>query len=149
MNEIISFSAPYFFLSNFSPAAVRLTDLPGNEMVFPTVEHAYQAAKTLAIQERSAILQAETPAEAKQLGRQSTIRADWEQIKLGLMRDLLYQKFAHADLARCLLDTGDALLIEGNTWDDRFWGAIWEGDKWVGANHLGRLLMEVRASLKI
>lgn len=148
MEQIISFTEPNFFLSNFSPAAVRLNDLHDAEMTFPTVEHAYQAAKTLDIYERSQILHAETPAEAKQLGRQSTIRTDWEQVKLGVMRDLLYQKFAHADLAQRLLATGDATLIEGNTWDDRFWGAVNDDGQWVGENHLGRLLMEVRASLK-
>lgn len=44
----------------------------------------------------------------------------------------------HAHLA-----TGDAILIEGNTWGDRFWG-VCEG---FGQNHLGHVLMRVRVQL--
>jgi len=61
------------------------------------------------------------------------------------METLLRDKFTrHADLRILLLDTGDRELVEGNTWDDRFWG-VCEG---VGENHLGRLLMKIRAELR-
>ena len=42
-----------------------------------------------------------------------------------------------------LLDTGGAVLIEGNTWNDTFWGAC----NGKGLNHLGRILMTLRHDL--
>ena len=60
------------------------------------------------------------------------------------MRDVLRLKFADEVMAAKLLATGDAELVEGNTWGDRFWGV--SGGN--GLNWLGRLLMEVRSDLK-
>ena len=45
-----------------------------------------------------------------------------------------------------LLSTGDAILIEGNTWNDRYWGV--DASSGVGKNHLGKLLMKIRSELK-
>lgn len=61
------------------------------------------------------------------------------------MRDLLIQKFEDEQLKIDLLDTGDVELIEGNTWDDTFWGVC----NGVGTNWLGRLLMEIRSNLRL
>lgn len=64
------------------------------------------------------------------------------------MRDLVQDKFAeHPRLAQLLLDTGDALLIEGNNWGDSFWGVTRNGDG-DGANYLGKILMEIRRGLR-
>ena len=43
-----------------------------------------------------------------------------------------------------LLKTGDAMLIEGNTWGDRIWGQV----NGVGENNLGKILMRIREELK-
>jgi len=65
------------------------------------------------------------------------------------MLDMLRQKFTRqTELGQLLMATGDAELIEGNTWNDRFWGAVLKDEHWIGQNHLGRLLMQVRAELK-
>lgn len=156
MNEqptaITSFRDSYAFLSNFYPSKARTT-----------LEHFFQAAKTLAPAERAFVLAARTPAEAKRRGRQVTLRSNWDALKIDIMRELLYAKFApHTPIAEKLLATGYSTLVEGNTWGDRFWGATparthepeiavgtmlrWEDDL-VGSNHLGILLMEVRMSL--
>jgi ribA/ribD-fused uncharacterized protein len=72
------------------------------------------------------------------------MRDDWNDIKIDVMRDLLQEKFSDDDLRELLLATGDAELIEGNTWNDYFWGVcLGEGQNW-----LGKLLMEVRKELK-
>ena len=136
---IESFQGPYRFLSNFWPVFVVLD---GADYV--SVEHAYQAVKTLDQAERDHIRRAGTPGEAKRCGRRATIRLDWEDIKLAVMEDLLRQKFATGTpLAQRLTATGDEQLVEGNTWGDRFWG-VCRGE---GHNHLGRLLMKVRTDL--
>jgi len=66
--------------------------------------------------------------------------ADWEQRKLDVMRDLIRRKFENPLLRAMLLATEDATLIEGNTWNDTFYGVC----KGVGQNWLGRIIMEVR-----
>lgn len=138
MAEVIdSFRGRYHFLSNFYP-------WPG-----PSVEHHFQAAKTLDKEWRKKILRAKGPGEAKKLGRQAPIREDWEEIKVGVMEDLVRMKFSERVLAADLLATGDALLIEGNTWGDTWWGMVKSGDgKWTGRNELGRILMKIRNELR-
>ena len=48
-------------------------------------------------------------------------------------------------LRQQLLDTGDAELVEGNSWNDTFWGVSARTGK--GKNWLGRLLMQVRGEM--
>lgn len=138
---INEFRGEHRFLSNFWPVELVLPD----RAVAPSVEHAYQAYKALRDADYAAILAAATPGEAKRLGRVVTTHAGWEVAKLDVMRRLLALKFpAGSALAGRLLATGDALLVEGNTWGDRFWGVCAD----VGANWLGHLLMARRAELR-
>lgn len=135
---INSFRDEYRFLSNFYPAKVKLDDL-----VFETVENAYQAAKCRDRADRLRF-QHITPGQAKRLGNKVPLRSDWHDIRVGIMRTLIRAKFQHRDLQRALLDTGDQKLIEGNAWGDTFWG-FYNGE---GMNTLGKILMEVRQSLR-
>lgn len=136
---IDSFFGDHRFLSNFFPARVSFEGI-----TYPTVEHAYQAAKTMDTVIREGIAQLHSPAAAKKIGRLLVLRPDWEQIKIGIMRSLVKQKFA-ADrgLANQLLATLPHELVEGNKWRDTFWGVC----NGVGENWLGRLLMERREVL--
>jgi ribA/ribD-fused uncharacterized protein len=143
MTTISDFHGDNFFLSNFFPCQVIFQG-----ETYPTVEHAFQAAKTLDQEQRQSILQAATTAQAKELGRNVTMRQDWEQIKFDIMLELLKQKFSRVDLRKSLLKTGDAELIEGNTWGDEVWGCVLINNKWIGKNHLGKLLMQVRADIQ-
>ncbi|MEA2735214.1 MAG: hypothetical protein QOE14_1665, partial [Humisphaera sp.] len=112
---------------------------------YPSSEHAYQAAKTLDVAERKKIAATTSPADAKRAGRALKLRDDWETAKFDVMERCVRDKFTrHPDLRQKLLATGDAELIEGNTWGDRVWG-VYQGE---GANHLGRILMKVRAELR-
>jgi len=139
--RIDSFSAEYRFLSNFWPAVVEYEGI-----TYPSVEHAYQAAKTLDRRERRRVAAIAEPGDAKRAGRAlPNQRPDWEQVKLRVMEECVRYKFTrHAELRQRLLATGDAELIEGNTWNDRFWG-VCDGQ---GENHLGKILMKVRAELR-
>lgn len=132
-------SKGFEWLSNFFPAPVVYRGVNYN-----TVEHAYQAAKTLVLAEREQIRMCSTPGKAKRLGREVTMRPDWDKIKLTVMLHLLRQKFNIPELRDKLLATGDIRLIEGNTWGDTFWGVC----NRTGMNHLGRLLMQVRSELR-
>lgn len=143
---ITSFWGRYAFLSNFYPAEVTLMNLATRQPeTYPTVEHAFQAAKSTNQEDRNRIRALPTPGQAKRAGRKVWLREDWERIKLVVMRTLVTEKFtAHPRLTRALLSTGERPLVEENTWGDTFWG-VCDG---VGENHLGRILMEVRASLR-
>jgi N-glycosidase YbiA len=132
------FDGNYRFLSNFHPVKVVFE---GDE--YPSVENAYQAAKTLIPSERYAIRLA-TPGAAKRLGKRVRLRSQWNELKLSIMLNLLDQKFKNPELRHLLLETKDVELIEGNEWGDTFWGVC----KGLGQNHLGRLLMQIREEIR-
>lgn len=137
--EITSFHGEHRFLSNFWPAGVVL-----DGELYPSVEHAYVAAKTLDTAERAKVRAVEKPGDVKRLGRKLQLRPDWDAVKLGVMADLVAQKFQHPELREKLLATGDTTLVEGNTWGDTFWGVC----RGKGANHLGKILMATREQLR-
>lgn len=138
-DSILGFNKEYRFLSNFYPAMVEFDGLE-----YASTEHAYQAAKTIDPAERRRIRESQKPGDAKRLGKQVKMRESWEQIKLGVMKDLVLQKFTkHKELREKLLATGDAHIEETNTWNDTFWGVC----KGKGKNWLGKILMEVRDEL--
>jgi ribA/ribD-fused uncharacterized protein len=143
--RIDDFSGAYNGLSNFAPAQVTLDGVS-----YPTVEHAYQAAKNLEPEMRESIRAASTPELARKMGRKLAQRPDWPEVRVEVMRDLVRQKFSgRPDLKVVLLATGDAELVEGNTWHDNFWGRC-RCSRCVatpGLNWLGRILMEVREGL--
>jgi ribA/ribD-fused uncharacterized protein len=143
---ITSFRGDYDFLSNFYPSEVEMEGA-----TYPTVEHAFQAAKTFDEAQRLAIRNAKSASAAKQMGRKLKRRTDWFDVSLLVMESLVRQKFTQYDELRArLLLTGDIHLIEGNSWNDKFYGAIWDSKKseWVGENHLGKILMKVREELQ-
>lgn len=135
---INSFRGEFFFLSNFYPVIIW-----NDGIRYPSAEHAYQAAKTLVRTERVAIAECATPGQAKRMGRKVTLRPDWDSVKLVVMKRIVTRKFSVPSLAQRLKATSSAHIVEGNTWGDRYWGVC----NGVGANHLGRILMEVRDSL--
>lgn len=136
---INSFSGPYRFLSNFYPAVVLLDGVP-----YPTVEHAFQAAKTADTGDRAIIRSLPTPLEAKAFGKRVLLREDWETVKIEVMTDLVRQKFHQVELREKLLATGDQTLVEGNRWGDMYWGVC----RGQGMNWLGRILMKVREEIR-
>ncbi len=115
------------------------------QYVFPSVENAYQAAKTFVLEDQKKF-QYITAAQAKRLGRRLKIRNDWNEVKLKIMKELVTIKFEIPELQDKLLATGDKQLIEGNYWNDRYWGQCPIG---VGTNHLGKILMKVRTQCAI
>ena len=140
MKTIDSFTGPYYFLSNFSRSPLQVEGAQ-----YPTVEHAFQARKTESPTERAWVAAAKSPGEAKKRGRRVTLVAGWDGARVGVMRELLEQKFSDKVLRAELLATGDAQLVEGNYWNDRFWGVC----KGTGENMLGKLLMEIRVKAAI
>ena len=140
IKTINKFTGKYRFLSNFYISEIKYED-----QLFPSSEHAYQAAKTTDKALREILTDAGVSAgQAKRVGRQFKLRDGWDDIKADIMKDIVRLKFfRNSGLALKLIDTGDATLIEGNTWGDVFFG-VCDG---VGENHLGKILMHVRKEL--
>lgn len=138
MEKIDSFEGKHRFLSNFynlSPDSIRYDDI-----LWASVEAAYQAMKTMDREHRIEISWM-SASQAKKAGRSLKLRGDWDQVKLTIMEELLRLKFSQPHLQELLTGTGDAELIEGNWWGDQFWGIC----RGIGQNHLGKLLMKIRA----
>lgn len=136
--KIMEFQGDYRFLSNFYPCEVA-----HDHMVFPSAEHAYQAAKCDRPGDRLAIQQLDTPGQAKRFGRKVSMRRHWEHDKLQVMSQIVMSKFImNPGIRRELLDLRGYILIEGNRWGDEFWGVCLETER--GKNHLGKILMQVR-----
>lgn len=142
-SKINSFRREYAFLSNFYHCTVEYEGC-----IYPSVEHAFQAAKTFDLKWRNKIRVCPTPAAAKYWGRRVPMRPDWEKVKISIMKQLVKDKFSRnlsyrTNLKQQLLDTGEAYLEEGNAHGDTFWGTV-HGE---GQNWLGKVLMEVRSEI--
>lgn len=128
------------FLSNF-----YLCEVEYKGVIYPSSEHAYQAAKMKNIEDRNKVANAETPAKAKKLAKNLPMADRFENQKIGIMREIVFNKFnQNHELSAMLLATENKRLIEGNPWGDTFWGVC----KGVGENNLGEILMAVREELR-
>lgn len=133
---------PYGCFSNFSAHGISM-----DGTWWPTVEHYFQAQKFAGTPYAEQIQRAATPKQAAQLGRSRKfpLRADWEQVKDGIMLAAVQRKFeTHEALRELLLATGDEEIIE-NSPIDYYWGGGADGS---GLNQLGQTLMQVRARLR-
>ena len=139
--RIEGFRDDFRFLSNFFPSPIEF-----DRILFPTVEHAYQAAKSDDRADRKMIAALPSPGSAKRAGGKLVLREGWNEHKVDVMAELLRLKFTnHPDLRDLLLATGECSLVEANTWGDKYWGVCGG----AGENHLGRLLMQVREELRM
>ena len=140
MNKVAGFFDRYRFLSNFWTCPITYEGIR-----YPSVEHAYQAAKTTHEPTRKQIAMLPTAGKAKRQGGMLKLREGWDDDRIDIMRVLVMDKFTrNTGLRQKLMATRDAELEETNRWGDVFWG-VCEGR---GENHLGKILMDVRAELR-
>lgn len=134
------FRGEYGFLSNFYECEIVYGSLK-----FRCVESAYQALKSKDFEVRK-MFESLNGSESKSLGRKIKLREDWNEIKVDVMRYLLRIKFKNKELRDKLLKSGNEELVEGNWWNDKFWGVSLKDGK--GKNMLGKLLMEIREEIR-
>lgn len=129
-------------------------------IVFKWSEQAIMYRKAMlfgATQIAQEVLKAQTPKQAKDLGRSRKIPFDndvWEEEKMNLFKEVLLDKFYIPKLKKQLLDTENLHLAEASPFD-KIWGIGLAEDhkdaqtpsKWLGLNLLGEVLMEVRDEL--
>ncbi len=136
---IDSFKGQYAWLSNMA-----LLDEPINDGIttYVSVENYYQAHKA---SEKYWPDQVDlTPQESKKWGKHLPLRHDWNQIKNDVMWEALQHKFGQKKFQALLLTTDTQELVEGNWWNDTYWGVC----KGVGQNTLGKMLMQIREGLQ-
>lgn len=138
--SITRFRGDHYFLSNF-----YRHEFEWEGENYLTVEHAYQSMKTLDPDKQFRVRNCVTPGKAKSSGAHLKLRPDWEEVKDGIMLSIVEAKFRSPRLRQMLLATGDAQLIEGNNWGDRYWGV--DLDTGEGENKLGKILMLVRTQI--
>lgn len=138
--EVNVFRGEYGFLSNMHPASFEW-----DGRVYRCSEAAFQSAKCLDPFERERF-SSMAGVVARREGKKVLLRKDWEDVKQGVMKEIVTAKFAqNPALLQKLTATGSMELKEGNTWHDTYWGVDLRTGK--GENHLGRILMEVRKEL--
>lgn len=137
-------------LSNMAPGYPLVV----NGVLIGTSEAVYQALRfphepalqRVIIEERSPMT-----AKMKTKPHRDRTRPDWDQVKVRIMRWALRVKLAQNwDKFGALLEsTGDLPIVESSR-KDAYWGAKEDDEHGtlVGTNVLGRLLMELRASLR-
>jgi ribA/ribD-fused uncharacterized protein len=139
MKLINSFRGKHAYLSNFFYAPIIYEGI-----TFRSTEAAFQAMKCKHIIDRISF-ESLSSAESKRHGHEIEMREDWDEVKLSVMEDLNRIKFTQYNGLRTLLvGTKDAILEEGNTWDDKYWGTV----NGIGENHFGKILMKLREEYK-
>ena len=139
---IVFYEREYYFLSNFSAFAIMWKGY-----FCLTSEHAYQTEKFEDEELKEAIRKTMSAHDSKKLlhEHKDKYRKDWNEVKLGIMKEILREKVKqHPYIMKKLLESGKRELVE-DSWRDDFWG--WGPNK-DGANHLGKLWMEVREEVK-
>ena len=142
------------YLSNFYISPVEIEGVR-----YPHTEAYYQSQKSYSLDYRARILEKDRPSWSKYVGdsrlghpklsgkswfrqRPEDLRADWDEVKLSVMRTAVRAKFTqNRNLMKALMRTDDAKIIEDSA-SDEFWGCGSDGS---GKNWLGVILMECRA----
>lgn len=147
---IPEFRGEYYFLSNYytSRFTWRGIEFLSAEQAFAYAKTFYAKNDEFGEEYRIKILNATTPGDAKKIGRKAVINvAAWDANKVRYMREIIHAKFATSEdnLVGPLINTGAKMLVEGNDWNDSFWGRCKnEQGVMVGLNTLGVILMEER-----
>ena len=142
-SQVFFYEQDFYVLSNFSAFTLQWK---GNR--FDTSEAAYHWEKFPDYPSvKEGIIEAPSAHMALKLAHlhKNLRRADWDDVKIDIMRDILRAKAdQHEYVRRKLLATGDRELTE-DSWRDNFWG--WGPNK-NGRNELGKLWMEIRSELR-
>lgn len=144
MNDVIGFYPREFYpLDNFSSFKVEW-----NGYLYASVEEAYQAASFMGSNEElvEKVKNSHSADEAQRIAyaNRDKQRKDWNDVKVGIMEELLRLKVEQNPyVKKKLLQTGDYLIVEDSP-KDSFWGWGLNRD---GNNQLGKLWMKLREEL--
>ncbi len=141
-------SGPYWFLSPLALFPIKM-NVDGQDIIFPSVEHYYQAMKFYASDPRfNAILQLKNPDDARLLTKTPEYkvnrRKNFDNDKFDIMERGLRAKFAqNRDATELLHGTGDAILIKSCPVCYKCGFGIGSG-----TNRIGKIMMDIRENLQ-
>ena len=138
-----------------------LSSFEVNNVIYKTAEHWMMAKKAELFKDDQVlakIIKANSPAEAKKLGREVKNYNEnlWLAARFEIVKEGNYHKFSqNPELKTFLLNTKNRVLVEASP-VDAIWGIGMASDdkdimnpkKWKGLNLLGFALMEVRDELE-
>lgn len=139
--QIFFYEHEFYVFSNYSSFM-----LEWNGKLYPTSEHAYHSEKFEDENLKEQLRNTRSAHDSQVFANtnKDKRRKDWDDVKLDIMREILKAKVSqHPYVMKKLVESGDKELIE-DSWRDDFWG--WGPNK-DGANHLGKLWMEIRSEL--
>lgn len=153
MEDILTFKTPETrWLSNMT-----YVDIEHQGIVYPSTENFYHAIKydkddfcrevdyLITVRKYLAIIK---PNEAKKYSRKHQMtNPKFEDNKLKIMLYAQRKKYFQEPFKSKLLDTGDCHIEEGNYHNDLYWGTDIKTRK--GENNLGKIIMQVRAELRL
>lgn len=137
----------YWFLSPLALFHIKM-HVDGQDFIFPSVEHYYQAMKFYASDPRfNSILQLKNPDDARLLTKTPEYkvnrRENFDNDKFDIMERGLRAKFAqNRDAAELLKSTGDAILIKSCPVCYKCGFGIGSG-----TNRIGKIMMDIRSRL--
>ncbi len=143
-DEVIGFYPREFFcLDNFSSFKVLYKGY-----LYASLEEAYQSSKFFEtapeIAEQIKNCYSAHEAQKIAVANKHLVRSDWDEIKVGVMEELLRLKLAQNPyVKKKLLETKEYRIVEDSP-KDAYWG--W-GENRDGKNMLGTLWMKLRAEL--
>ena len=138
-NNIKGFFGTYRWLSNY-----HLVDIEYDGLIYPSTEHAYQAAKFTDINIRKEFINLSC-LDARLKGQSNKPNDNWNDIKYSVMYEVILYKFKHnTELKNKLLKTDSKYLEETNHWNDTYYGVCND----IGENNLGKILMNIREIIK-
>lgn len=130
------------WLSNFTKCKIEI-----NGVIYPSVENAYMSMKSRDKEWKKRCVTL-SPAQSKVEANKIQLRENWDEVRIQAMNHCLKQKFNQEPFKSKLIATGNENIQEGNVWNDTFWGIDLTQTPNVGENHLGRLIMNIRETLK-
>jgi predicted NAD-dependent protein-ADP-ribosyltransferase YbiA (DUF1768 family) len=132
MTKAIELTGKYKALTNSYPSMIVVEGIS-----YPTLEHAFQAAKLTDTETKVLISKAKLPDVSSLVGEGFT-RPNWKEIQWATMYQLMKLKFeSNPTLASLLQDTGDRRLVFEN-----------RNLRAVRRDKLGTILMKVRGELR-
>lgn len=138
------------FITYFSPHSAHAIEFDG--VVYPTLEHAYQASRYNELHIKSEIRHTRSPLLAWEISQKYKYLQKEEfknpDHKISVMKYLMELKVAqHKDVRQALIDSGNKSIVKHIfTYPpgDGFWD---DGIDGKGENHIGKIWEEIRNSL--
>lgn len=137
----------YIYFSPYTAHAIKIDD-----MIFPTVEHAYQCSRYTDLKIIEEIRQATSPVKAWEASSKykhlQNPEFKKEEHKLQIMEKMMRLKLEqHEEIRKALIDSKGLEIVKHIVTyppGDGFWD---DGEDGKGLNHIGKIWMKLRSEL--